>query len=229
MLNVLMFNRNKKERSISMVIKINKDIQPQTQNPNIHRVNTLVIISCIVAVIMATIACNSNPHFGISTTPDYNPEIVIILEDGEPVTEDSEQTSPENSSSMPEQANQPGESQGLEAVTTNIGINEYSVSAQDFSCICQVDGNVNVELRVNGDQLEIIDPDGSVRVYENIGANTYKRSWMGYYIDMTGGKETKVDEEKSVVIILTNNGYIMEHYSGSESSPCCIHTFTQEN
>jgi hypothetical protein len=37
-----------------------------------------------------------------------------------------------------------------------------------------------------------------------------------------------VEEEKHVIIILTGSGYIMEHYSGDASSPCCYHTFTIE-
>jgi len=212
-----------------MANNINKDVQAQTQNFEMHKGNRRVIIYCIVTIIMATMACNSNPHFGISTTPDYDPEIVIIIEDSEPITEDLEQTNPDSSASIPEPVNQSGESQGSDEETNNPGINEYSVTSQDFSCICQVDGNVNVELRVNGDQLEVIDTNGGVQVYDKIGENTYKRSWMGYYIDTTGGKNTQVDEEKSVVIILNNSGYSMEHYSGTESSPCCIHTFTKEN
>ena len=212
-----------------MVKKINKNVQPQTQNLEMHRVNRRVIISCIVTVIIATMACYSNPHFGILTTPDYDPEIVIIVEGSEPITEDLEPTSANESASIPVPVNQPGESQISEEVTNNVGTNEYSVSAQDFNCICQVDGNVIVELRVNDNQLEVIDTNGVVQIYDKIGENTYKRSWMGYYIDTTDGKETKVDEERSVVIILNNNGYSMEHFQGTESSPCCIHTFTKEN
>jgi hypothetical protein len=154
---------------------------------------------------------------------------VQITGDKEPTTQDSELTTPNNSASIPEPAYKPGESQNSEALTTNVGINEYSVSAQDFNCICQVNGNVNTEFRVNKDQLEIVHPNGEVEVFEKIGENTYKKTWMGYYIDTTGGKETKVDEERSAVIILNNNGYILEHYQGSESSPCCIFTYTKQN
>ncbi len=209
------------------MVKINDKVVA-TQS-NIHKAgqeNRRVIITCIIAVILSAMACNSNPHFGILTTPDYDPTIVILVEIPEKTIENSEQTSPNNSASIQEPA---GESQSSEEVANNVGINEYSVSAQDFNCICQVDGNVNVELRVNGDQLEVIDTSGGVQVYDKIGENSYKRSWMGYYIDTTGGKETKVDEEKSVIIILTPTGYVMEHYQGSEGSPCCIHTFTKEN
>jgi len=209
------------------MVKINdKEIAPHSNINKAGQKNRRVIITCIIAVILAAMACNSNPHFGILTTPDYDPTIVILVEIPEKTIENSEQTSPNNSASIQEPA---GESQSSEEVANNVGINEYSVSAQDFNCICQVDGNVNVELRVNGDQLEVIDTSGGVQVYDKIGENTYKRSWMGYYIDTTGGKETKVDEEKSVIIFLTPTGYVMEHYQGSEGSPCCIHTFTKEN
>lgn len=143
--------------------------------------------------------------------------------------EDSEPSTPEQSVPIPEPDNQSGELQGSEAEIINGGINEYSVSAQDFNCICLVDGNVNVELRVNGDQLEVINSKGDVKVYDNIGENTFRRSWMGYYILMIDGEETKIDQEQSVVITLNDNGYSMEHYQGAESSPCCIHTFTEEN
>jgi hypothetical protein len=56
---------------------------------------------------------------------------------------------------------------------------------------------------------------------------------MGYYIlvSTTGGQEveTRVDEERHDVIILTKDGFISEHYQGSESSACCFHTFTRVN
>jgi hypothetical protein len=90
-----------------------------------------------------------------------------------------------------------------------------------------VDGDVSQALSVKGDQLFLGTGEGE-QVYEKIGANTYKRSWMGYYILNVDGIDTKVDEERSDVIILTANGYIMEHYQGSNSSPCCVHTFTKK-
>jgi hypothetical protein len=203
---------------------------PQMQNNETYRKNRRIIISFIIAVIMVTIACNSNPHFGIYTTPDYDPEILIIVEDSEPTLEESEPAPPDQSVAIQEPENQAEESQRSESVTNNDGTSEYSVSAQDFNCICQVNGNVNVELRVNGDQLEIVDSGGGVEVFDKISENTYKKSWMGfYYLTTQDGNTSKVDEEQSVVIILTNDGYIMEHYKGSESSPCCIYTFTSTN
>ena len=216
-----------------MVKKISQDVQNQTRTYEMYRQNRRAIILTGVAVIMVTMACslpylNYEGKFTKATLEKEEEEYwaqILAAETPEIAVSSTE----EAPVSIPEPAYQPGKSQDSEPVTYNAGINEYSVSAQDFSCICQVDGNANVELRVNGDQLEIIDPDGNGKVYDKIGDNTYKRSWMGYYIDTTDGKETKIDEEKSVIIILTGNGYIMEHYSGSEGSPCCIHTFTKEN
>lgn len=111
------------------------------------------------------------------------------------------------------------------------GPKEYSVTAQDFDCVCQVHGNVTRELIIKGDLLEIPNDQGGAHVYEKISENTYRRSWMGYYILVEGegenATETKVEEERSIVIILTDGGYVMEHYQGTSGSPCCIHTFTQ--
>jgi len=214
-----------------MVKKIKNYKQPQTQNnTKVFMVKRCLKFLGIIAVSLLLMGCWIAELWNdMSDSNFWEPDGVQIVGGTETTSEVLEPTRPIQAAPMQEPAYQPEESQGSEEVNHNAGINEYSVSAQDFNCICQVDGNVNVELRVNGDQLEVIDTNGDVQVYDKIGENTYKRSWMGYYIDMTGGKETKVDEEKSVVIILTNNGYIMEHYSGTESSPCCIHTFTKEN
>jgi len=214
-----------------MVKKIKNYKQPQKQNnTKVVMVKRCIKFLGIIAVSLLLMGCWIAELWNdMSDSNFWEPDGVQIVGGTETTSEVLEPTRPIQAAPMQEPAYQPEESQGSEEVNHNAGINEYSVSAQDFNCICQVDGNVNVELRVNGDQLEVIDTNGDVQVYDKIGENTYKRSWMGYYIDMTGGKETKVDEEKSVVIILTNNGYIMEHYSGTESSPCCIHTFTKEN
>ena len=214
-----------------MVKKIKNNVQPKTQNnTKVFMVKRCIKFLGIIAVSLLLMGCWIAELWNdMSDSNFWEPDGVQIVGGTETTSEVLEPTTPIQAAPMQEPAYQPEVSQGSEEVNHNAGINEYSVSAQDFNCICQVDGNVNVELRVNGDQLEVIDTNGDVQVYDKIGENTYKRSWMGYYIDMTGGKETKVDEEKSVVIILTNNGYIMEHYSGTESSPCCIHTFTKEN
>ena len=214
-----------------MVYKINQDVQRQSQTNEVYRLNRRVIILTVVAVIMVTMACslpylNYEGKFSKERIKKEDEEYIaqILAAEAPEISVSSTEEAPV---SIPEPAYQRKESQGSEAVINNGGTNEYAVSAQDFNCICQVDGNVNVELHVNGDKLEIIDASGGVQVYDKIGPNTYKKSWMGYYILVVDGQDTKVDEEKSTVIILNNNGYVMEHYSGSESSPCCIHTFMQ--
>lgn len=103
---------------------------------------------------------------------------------------------------------------------------EYSVTSQNFDCICQETGTVSQEVKIEGDKLVLGD-----QTFDKIGDNSYRRSWMGYYILVSGEgenkTETKVDEERSVVITLTDTGYTMEHFQGASSSPCCIHTFTE--
>ena len=214
-----------------MVYKINQDVQRQSQTNEVYRLNRRVIILTVVAVIMVTMACslpylNYEGKFSKERIKKEDEEYIaqILAAEAPEISVSSTEEAPV---SIPEPAYQRKESQGSEAVINDGGINEYAVSAQDFTCICSVGGNVSVELRVSGDQLEIIDPGGDAQVFDKIGENTYKRSWMGYYIDTTDGKETKVDEEKSVIIILTDTGHILEHYKGSESSPCCIYTYTQ--
>ena len=101
---------------------------------------------------------------------------------------------------------------------------EYSVTAQNFDCICQETGMVTQEFKFVGDQLQIGD-----MIFDKIDNNTYKRSWMGYYILVSGEgenkTETQVEESRSSIIILTDTGYIMENYQGESGSPCCINTF----
>lgn len=225
MLIVLRLIHDYKDGSISMVININKDVEPQTQNDKVHRVSRGVIILIYIVAALLTLACGVT-EVGIfapddKLIKDMNETLQVpqLLNPEEPVSTPEQPVSKAEPSSPPLELPVSGQNNG--------GTNEYSVSAQDFNCICQVDGNVNVELHVNGDKLEIIDASGGVQVYDKIGPNTYKKSWMGYYILVVDGQDTKVDEEHSVVIILNNNGYVMEHYSGSESSPCCIHTFMQ--
>ena len=110
------------------------------------------------------------------------------------------------------------------------GSHEYSVNATNFECTCQATDNMTVDFNFTGDQVEITNGGGgATMVYAKIGDNIYQRSYMGYYI-LTSGEgdqvtETTVEEEQRVVIILTGNGYVMESYSGSSSSPCCYYTF----
>lgn len=103
---------------------------------------------------------------------------------------------------------------------------EFSVTAQNFDCICEATGTVTQEYKLEGDQLLI----GNM-VFDKIGNNTFRRSWMGYYILVSGEgdnkTETQVEESRSSVITLTENGYIMENFQGDSGSPCCINTFTK--
>lgn len=105
---------------------------------------------------------------------------------------------------------------------------EFSVTAQNFDCVCQATGTVTQEYKVEGDQLYIGD-----MVFDKIGNNNYRRSWMGYYILVSGEgdnkTETQVEESRSSVITLTETGYIMENYQGDSGSPCCINTFTKND
>ena len=143
-------------------------------------------------------------------------------------------TEPAETAVPPEPRSQPAAPQGSSASAgaASEGANTYSVAATNSGCICSVDGDQTVEFSFKGDQLEVLNPGGEPIVYDKIGENTYKRSFMGYYIlaEEVDGQmvETKVDEERHVVIILNEGGYIMEHYQGDEGSPCCYHTFTRK-
>jgi hypothetical protein len=112
------------------------------------------------------------------------------------------------------------------------GTHEYSVEAANFECTCQVDGNQSVNFNFKGDQVEVTNAGGSGQVYDRIDENSYKRTFMGYYILDSGSGDqvtsTVVEEERSVVIILNSTGYRMEHFQGAASSPCCYHTFTKQ-
>lgn len=105
----------------------------------------------------------------------------------------------------------------------------YSVQATNYDCICTVSGDVQTTFNFKEDTVEILDNEGGATVFTKTGANTYSRSFMGYYILVDqAGNSTEVDEEKRVVITFTDTGYIMEHYSGDAGSPCCVHTFTNK-
>jgi hypothetical protein len=181
----------------------------------------------LFVTLMITMACTIG-YEGVAIGSD--PEIEKI-EDMTATAEKALPSIPEQAVATLEPPPQPAAPQESQAETENAGTQEYTVTATNFDCICQVDGNVTVEFNFKGDQLEVIDTGGGVTVYEKIGENTYKRSWMGYYILSSGSgdnvTETEVEEERSSVIIFNDSGYIMEQYQGSSSSPCCFHTFAQ--
>ena len=198
-----------------MAIYFDKNNKTGTPNGKKNRENRRLIIAILVVVLLLTMACIGGDI-----------EVNLVPEKTATEEENWRPSIRQQPVSMPEPTYQREESQGSEAVSGNVETNEYSVTAENFDCICQVDGNVTQALSVKGDQL-FLGTGADEQVYERIGENTFKRSWMGYYISRVDGIDTKVDEERSVVIILTDNGYSMEHYQGSNSSPCCVHTFTK--
>ncbi len=183
----------------------------------------------LCAAILLSMACTisyEGVSFGSDPEIEHIEDITATAEHALPAIPDQPQTQ-----STPAPTQPPAAPQDPPAETNTTGPSEYSVTATNNDCICQVNGNVTVEFNFKGDQLEVKNTGGAVDVYDKIAENTYKRSWMGYYI-LTSGEgenktETKVDEERSAVIIFNDSGYIMQHYQGASSSPCCVHTFTK--
>lgn len=190
--------------------------------------NRKVIVICLATIWVLIMACSFG-YEGVNWGSDPDVE---HIEDLTATAASADVFTPEVKiiESTPEPEYQPVAPGGSAAESVNAGAHEYSVTATNFGCVCQVDGNVTANFKFNGSQLEFTNPGGGVDMYEKIGDNTYKRSFMGYYILSSGegaqATETVVEEEKHVIIILNDNGYVMEHYSGEESSPCCYHTFT---
>ena len=127
-------------------------------------------------------------------------------------------------------ADQPGPSSPAITSGETVDLDEYSVSAVNNGCTCQTNGNMKISLDIQGDKLIRTLSDGSTLEFEKVSQDRFQRTYMGYYIlvDKTGGKEveTRVDEERHDVIILTDTGFIDEHYQGNEASACCYFTFT---
>jgi hypothetical protein len=142
---------------------------------------------------------------------------------------------PQAAAATSEPVYQAASQQGADPSTVEAAVNgthEYSVEAANFECTCQVDGNMTVSFNFTGDQVEVTNAGGDGQVYDKAGENSYKRTFMGYYILDSGSGDqvtsTVVEEERSVVIILNHTGYRMEHFQGAASSPCCYHTFTKQ-
>jgi len=128
-----------------------------------------------------------------------------------------------------ESVSQSGSSAPPETSNISDDMVEYEVSATNYGCTCTVSGNMMIALDIQDDKLFFNLPDGTSNEFVKVGPNTYKRSYMGYYIlvDSETGEETRVDEERHDVIILTEDGFISEYYQGTEGSPCCFHTYTR--
>ncbi len=190
-----------------------------------------ITLSIILFVSLTTLSCiGFNTHPG--ETPSPAEQSLTILENWSEQSEEStdsmnnaqpaDQPPPEPESPKPAS----GDISSSDSESSYSEENEYAVSATNNGCICSVDNStVSIELKIDGDQLEY-----AGNVYNKISENTYKRSYMGYYIMVSGEGEnetsTQVEEERHDIIILTDDGFISEHYQGNESSPCCYHTFT---
>lgn len=202
--------------------KFSKNNESETYNSITHKMGKLVKILILILVLLSILACTIYADgWNLGNDPDLDK-----IEDQTATAEYSHRSIPEQSVSTPAPTTLPEEPMGSDEETTKVETNEYSVSATNFDCTCQVDGNVTQAIRVEGDQL-FLGEGNDEQVYDKISENKYKRSWMGYYISVVDGEEIRVDEEKSTVITLTDTGYVMEHFSGTGSSPCCFHTFTQ--
>lgn len=188
-------------------------------------------IIIILVVSLTTLAC-----IGFGTprgeTPSPAEQSLTILENWAEQSEEStdsmnnaqpaDQPPPEPESPKPAS----GDISSSDSESSYSEENEYAISATNNGCICSVDNStVLIEMKIDGDQLEY-----AGNVYNKISENTYKRSYMGYYIMVSGEGDnktsTQVDEERHDIIILTDDGFVSEHYQGEESSPCCYHTFT---
>ena len=180
-----------------------------------------LMLSCSIALEGISIGDPNEPDDPISEM--FAQETLVAMETEETGSAPADATpEPEYQSVLP-----PGSD--MEMVVA--GSHEYSINATNFDCTCQATANMTVDFNFTDNQVEITNGGGgATMVYDKIGENKYQNSFMGYYI-LTSGEgnqatETKVEEENITVIILTSNGYIMESYKGSSSSPCCYYTFT---
>ena len=177
-------------------------------------------------VILLTMACSFG-YEGVNFGDD--PEVSLLEDQTATAAQAQKSTAPVSSNTQEPQVSS-GSAQSSDPIALNTGEHTYAVAATNFDCTCQVDGDMRVGLNVSGDQLEYSVSGGVPDIYQKIGENTFKRTFMGYYILSSGSgsqaTETVVEEERHTIIILNNQGYILEHYQGAEASPCCFHTFT---
>jgi hypothetical protein len=192
------------------------------------------VVPIVLITLLLTLACGVSLD-GISIGDPNEPHDPISEMFAQQTSDamDSEETGSAPADATPEPEYQSVIPSGSDMERVVAGSHEYSVVATNFECTCQATDNMTVDFNFTGDQVEITNGGGgATMVYEKIGDNKYQRSIMGYYI-LTSGEgdqvtETRVEEENITVIILTSNGYVMESYSGSSSSPCCYYTFTIE-
>ena len=193
-----------------------------------------LVITVLIFTLMLMLACGVSLD-GIAIG-DENPTLDPWLETHHQQTMDAEegQNGSAPADATPEPEYQPADSQGSggdqNPESANAGTHEYSVEATNFNCTCQASGNITPIINFTAGQVEFANADGSGLFYDKIGENTYKRTWMGYYILQNGSgaqaTETKVDEEQATVLIFSSSGYRMESYQGSSETPCCYYTNT---
>lgn len=183
----------------------------------------------IVIVLIVLLSCSiSMEGINFSGDEEANKISTLRAHETEMAESESEAALPPVTEPTPEPqpTTPPVPTTAAEPETNTDGPTEYSVTSQNFDCICQETGTVTQEVKVEGDKLLL-----GGQTFDKIGDNTFRRSWMGYYILVSGQgdnkTETQVEEERSLIVILTEDGYIMENYQGDNGSPCCIFTFTK--
>lgn len=188
-------------------------------------------VPLLLMMILLTLACSFSMEgiaFGVENEPENPFAELIQQQTAEAMPADDVKPSPADATPEPEYQSAPPAGSGVEAVVA--GSHEYSVAATNFDCICQDTPNMTVDFSFKDNQVEITNLGGETMVYDKIDENKYKRSFMSYYILSSGEgnqvTETKVEEERHTVIILTSDGYVMENYQGSSASACCYYTFT---
>lgn len=188
------------------------------------------VILLLLITLSITLACSFG-YEGVSIGDDPDDDLNRIQMFGPQTMEvdQTEETGSESVEATPETEYQPVAPSGSDAEQAVAGQHEYAVTATNFDCVCQETGPMTVDLKFTGDQLEVTYEGGATVVYDKVGDNQYQRTFMGYYI-LTSGEgdqatETRVEEERRDVIILTGSGYVMECYKGESSSPCCYFTY----
>jgi len=196
--------------------------------------NKKIAVPILLITLLLTLACGVGLE-GISGSDDQKrPDPIREMFEQETLAAmNTEESGSAPADATPESEYHPIIPSGSNMEKVVAGSHEYSVNATNFECTCQATDNMTVDFNFTGNQVEITNGGGgATMVYDKIGENKYQKSVMGYYILSSGEgdqvTETKVEEENITVITLTSNGYVMESYKGSSSSPCCYYTFTIE-
>lgn len=180
--------------------------------------------------LMIMLACSVG-YEGVSFGDDQPLLPPVLEEEVEAAPEAVDNPEPEAASAEP--ADHPVIPSSANAESAAAGSHEYSVTADNFDCICQATDNMTVDIKFTGDQVEVTNGGGgATQVYDKIAENKYQKTEMGYYILTDGvgdaATQTKVEQEDITVISFTDTGYMMESFKGDAGSACCTYTFTIE-